>query len=161
MAAVNKIKLKKNGFSLIEVLIALFILTVVGVAFLISLQYALKANMLDDTKSTAESIARSQLEFIKKEIYLNYSQDVGHPSRPQASYGEVNYDSIAFSMEIVVIPINPDTYDSYSLETTSPYYKYDADDGIQKIEITITFNTNGNSNIWGSSVELVGFKVRR
>jgi prepilin-type N-terminal cleavage/methylation domain-containing protein len=68
-----------RGFGLIEVLIALAILGVVAVAFLTALTTASTALILADERTTAESLARSQLESVKDQPY--------NPTPPQASYG--------------------------------------------------------------------------
>lgn len=66
----NKIKKNRNsGFSLIEVLVALAIIAAVAVAFLLALNMALKATSIADIRTTAESLARTQLEYTKTSAY--------------------------------------------------------------------------------------------
>ena len=72
-AAINRIKNKKNGFSLVEVLIALLLLGTVGLGFMGILANSSAHTFTADIRATAESIARSQLENIKSES--NYQTD--------------------------------------------------------------------------------------
>jgi prepilin-type N-terminal cleavage/methylation domain-containing protein len=60
-------RLKKNekGFTLIEVLVALAITGLVVVAFLTAMSVASKANIITNERTTAESLARSQMEYVK------------------------------------------------------------------------------------------------
>lgn len=65
---------KERGFSLIEVLIAIALLGIVAIAVLGGLSTASKALFLADEKATAESLARSQMEWIKNHDYaFSYS----------------------------------------------------------------------------------------
>jgi prepilin-type N-terminal cleavage/methylation domain-containing protein len=71
-----------RGFTLIEVLIALAILAIVAVAFLSALATASTALILGDERTTAESLARTQLEYVKSQNYTAVSNATG-----EASYG--------------------------------------------------------------------------
>ncbi|MEL7562304.1 type II secretion system protein [Dehalogenimonas sp. 4OHTPN] len=155
----NRIRLKKNGFSFIEVLIAMLILTVVGVAFLITLQYALRANMLDDAKSTAESLARSQLESIKKEAYLDFSKVPVDPLRPKDAYDIVSFTG-DFAITVTVEPVDPTTGILNTKLPGSPEV-WSWDRGIQKITVVVQFDVSNNPNVWDGSVTIEGYKVNR
>ena len=63
--------MKKNekGFSLIEVVIALALLGIIGVALLSGLATASKCIYIADERATAESLARSQMESVKEQTY--------------------------------------------------------------------------------------------
>jgi prepilin-type N-terminal cleavage/methylation domain-containing protein len=75
------IKLVKSekGFSLIEVVVALGLMGVIAVAFLTGILSSSRAVLVADEKTTAESLARSQMEYVKKVIYVEgaatYSTD--------------------------------------------------------------------------------------
>lgn len=59
----------ERGMTLIEVLIALAILGLVAVAFLSGLTTASRALLIADERTTAESLARSQMEYVKSQGY--------------------------------------------------------------------------------------------
>jgi len=60
----------EKGFSLIEVIMALAILGIIGVAFMSGLATASKSIYIADERATAESLARSQMEYVKDQPYL-------------------------------------------------------------------------------------------
>ena len=66
------IKLMKNekGFSLLEVLMALMLMGIIAVAFLTGIASSSRAVLVADQKTTAESLARSQMEYVKKVSYV-------------------------------------------------------------------------------------------
>lgn len=67
MLKVNK---SEEGFSLIEVLIALALLGIIAASFLLAVSTATKAAFIADERTTAESLARSQLEYVKEQEYM-------------------------------------------------------------------------------------------
>jgi Tfp pilus assembly protein PilV len=69
MTGQHKTKLKKNGFSMVEVLIALLLLGLVGGGIMAVLANSSSHTITADVRATAESIARSQLESIKGQAY--------------------------------------------------------------------------------------------
>jgi len=60
-----------RGFTLIEVLIALAILGVAGVAFLTALTTASTAIIVGDERTTAESLVRSELEYVTSQPFCS------------------------------------------------------------------------------------------
>ena len=60
----------ERGIGLIEVLIALAILGIVAAAFLSGLATASRAVYIADVRTTAESLARSQMEYVKNQEYI-------------------------------------------------------------------------------------------
>ena len=60
----------QRGFSLIEILVGLAILTAIGVAFLNGLFTTSKAIMVSQEGTITESLARSQMEYIKTQEYI-------------------------------------------------------------------------------------------
>ncbi len=66
-------KLMKNekGFTLIEVLVALGLLGVFAAVFLTGIATSSKAILIADERTTAESLARSQMEYVKELDYIN------------------------------------------------------------------------------------------
>ncbi len=68
------IRLMKNerGFTLIEVMIAIALMGIIGIALLSGLATASRGLFTADERATAESLARSQIEYIKKQDYDEY-----------------------------------------------------------------------------------------
>ena len=62
-----------RGLGLIEVMVALALLGIIAVAFLGGLATASKAIFIADERATAESLARSQMEYVKNQDYIDYS----------------------------------------------------------------------------------------
>jgi type II secretory pathway pseudopilin PulG len=103
----------ESGISLIEVVAALAILSAVAVAFLSGLATTTKANVIDDEQATAESLARSQMEWLRNVDYV--------------------YEATEYSP--APLPADGD-YISYSvIATAEPLHN--PDDGIQKIVVTV------------------------
>ncbi|MBE9482951.1 MAG: type II secretion system protein, partial [Chloroflexi bacterium] len=77
----------EKGFSLVEVLVALALLGIIGAAFLGGIATASKAILIADKRTTAESLARSQMEYVKEQPYItadNY--DPGVPGSGEVTY---------------------------------------------------------------------------
>ena len=72
-----------RGFSLIEVSIAIALIGVIAIAILGALSYASTVLIITDRQATAESLAKSQMEFVKNQEY--------DPADPG---GVGNYDEI-------------------------------------------------------------------
>lgn len=101
------------GMTLLESLVALVIVSLVVVTGLVGLATSSKATTLSDEQSTAESLARSQMEWVKKAAYVSGAATYAAASIPPGS----DYDS--YSVDIAAAPLN------------------NPDDGIQKITVTI------------------------
>ena len=154
MKILRKLKRGQRGFGLAEVIIALGLLGIIGVAFLGTLANASSAIIHADGRATAESLARSELEYVKSQEYIDYSvadHDV--------------YDSLGapadYILETMAAPFDP--Y-STAEEIEDKLYDenggvYSQDDGIQAIIITITFFTNEDPG-QQSQLELVGYKTK-
>ena len=63
------VRRSERGVTLAEVLIALFILGFVGVAVIAGVFTAVKGNDTARTRITAESLARSELEYVNSQAY--------------------------------------------------------------------------------------------
>lgn len=124
----------QKGIAFIETLMALVLLGIIGAAFMMALSASSRAIILSDELTTSESLARSQMEFIKQQDYIDYSID-GH-----AEY-------------LLITP--PNGYEiGVTVELLDPEGDPDDDDGIQKI--TVTVDHHGNDVI-----TLEGYKVKR
>ena len=103
----------ESGLTLIETLVALAILGAVSVTFLGGLTNSSKSTFIADEQTTAESLARSQMEQVKAADYV-YDATEYFPAPIPGDKDYVNYSVI-----ITAEPLdNPD-------------------DGIQKITVTI------------------------
>jgi prepilin-type N-terminal cleavage/methylation domain-containing protein len=107
----------EQGLNLIEVLIAMGILAAVAVTFLLSMSTSSKAVVVNQEQISGESLAKSQMESIKRQTY-----------RVDQQYTRLDQDQIptGYDIEILVTPLNPRG------DTTNN------DDGLQEITITVT-----------------------
>jgi len=115
-----------RGFTLIEVLIAVALMGIIAIAVLSALSTASAALITADKRATAESLARSQLEYVKNQDYIHYSEP-----------DHEDYDVIeaeGYTVEVVVEPFNPETYEPYD-EADGVF---EGDDGIQKITVIVS-----------------------
>ena len=137
----------EKGFTLIEVLIALALLGMIATAFLMAISTASKAIMIADERTIAESLARSQMEYVKEQDYI-YDDD-----------------------EAVYLPIGTGEYpDSFSIcskdrddETVGDIIgvPWDSEDnvasltdyGLQKIELVIKNNDKEVLTLEGYKVD--------
>jgi prepilin-type N-terminal cleavage/methylation domain-containing protein len=109
-----------RGFTLIEVVIAMLLLGIIGVAILSSLSYASTVLISVDRRATAESLAKSQMEYVKNQPY----DDINNP--PQ----------------YIPLPEIPDDYDIViTAERLDPNNDGTAnDDGVQQITVIISYD---------------------
>lgn len=78
---------RSRGFTLIEVVIAIALIGIVGAAILSALSTASLALIIADRRATAESIARTQMEYVKNQS--------SNPYEFAPNGGEVIYVKIA------------------------------------------------------------------
>ncbi len=107
----------EKGSTLIEVVIAIGVLGIIAAAFLPALSGASKAIITADERTTAESLARSQIECVRS---LSYSGNYTAASIPPQYAG--------YSATISVAPVS----DNGTVRT-----------GIQKIVVIIYHNVGG------------------
>jgi len=120
----KKLRGNESGVTLLETLVALAILGLVAVVFLNGLTTAAQATIIADKQATAESLVRSQMEYVKSQPYINYADSATeYPSAPIPS----GKDYSGYSVIIAAEPIDPDT----GLPLLS------GDDGVQKITVTV------------------------
>jgi prepilin-type N-terminal cleavage/methylation domain-containing protein len=89
-----------RGMTLIEVLVALALFAIIGIAFAGGLGTASKAVLTGDIRTNAESLARTQMESIKEQDYI----------KATASPWQVTYDRVSGI---------PDSYSICSLNWTT------------------------------------------
>ncbi len=154
MKILRKLKRGQRGFGLVEVIIALALLGIIGVSFLGTLANASNAIILSDGRTTAESLARSEMEYVKSQEYIDYSVA-----------DHAVYDSLGapadYILETTVAPFDPystaEELEDKLYDETGGVYSQDG--GIQAIFITVTFFTNEDPE-QQSQFELVGYKTQ-
>ena len=87
----------EKGLSLLEVIIAIALIGIIAVSVCYALTIASRALFIADERATAESLARSQMEYIKDSDYIDYSVSV------HEYYGELTLDG--YSINIAVDPL--------------------------------------------------------
>jgi len=110
------------GGTLIGTIIALAILGMVAVTFLSGLATASKALLITDERTTAESLVRSQMEYVKSQAYISHAE-------PDHGDYELITTPDSYSVELASVPIDP--------YTGQPLASPDEDIGIQQITVTI------------------------
>ena len=120
---------RESGVTLIEAVVALAILGTIGVTFLSGLATTSKAAFIADEQATAESLAQSQMEWVKNAGY---------------SYNATAYSSAP-------IPSSKD-YINYSA-TIAAEPLHNPDDGIQKITVTVKRSDEGVIKLEGYKVD--------
>jgi prepilin-type N-terminal cleavage/methylation domain-containing protein len=128
---------KQRGFGLVEVIIALGLLGIIGIAFLGALATSSAAIITSDKHATAESLARSEMEFVKSQDYSSTPWSYQLPSRtsPTGHFPDW-WGTVSHTL--------PDGYEDYTATVEATWLDPmedgdDNDDGLQKITVTITF----------------------
>ena len=119
----------ESGISLIETLVALAILSTVVITLLCGLATSSKAAFVADKQTTAESIARSQMEWMKNADYI---------------YGGTGYLPAQ-------IPVDKDYSDYSVLIAAEPLHE--PDDGIQNITVTVKLSNREILRLEGYKVD--------
>ena len=109
----SKLARSESGTTLIETVVALALLGAIAVTFLSGLATTSKATIIANEQTTAESLARSQMDWVKNVAYADNATEYSPASIPGGK------DYIAYSAAIVAEPLHA------------------TDDGIQKITVTI------------------------
>lgn len=127
----------EQGYTLIGVLIALTILGVIAVAFLGALATASNALIVTDKHATAESLARTEMEYVKKQDYslAPWSYELPSGTSPTGEFPDWWDEGNPHTL--------PPGYDNYSVTVNVTRLDpqdddYDSDDGLQLITITVT-----------------------
>jgi prepilin-type N-terminal cleavage/methylation domain-containing protein len=113
-----------RGFSMLEVVIAIALLGIIAVSVLAALQTAAMALISADRRATAESLARTQMEYVR---FIGYD-DLLEENHPQYGLDPQIQSTLPpdFSVETTAIRLNKDV---------DP----DDDDGIQQITVTVSY----------------------
>jgi prepilin-type N-terminal cleavage/methylation domain-containing protein len=116
----------QKGQGLIEVLLAIAILGVVAVSFLTALATASKAIIVADERTTAESLARSEMEYIKNSPY----DDTNNPPQYSLDPDITIPDSYTPKPVIMAVRLDPEGNGTGN------------DDGIQQITVEVYHQGN-------------------
>jgi prepilin-type N-terminal cleavage/methylation domain-containing protein len=133
----------EKGFSLMEVALAIALLGLVAITFLTALATGSRTIFIADERATAESLARTQMEYVRQQPY-DANLDTGHPT-----YDKISADDIPAGYDIDVSAVRLD-------------YKADGDgndDGIQSITVTIIHTVEGEDP--KEIFTLEGYRARR
>lgn len=123
----KKLRGNESGVGILEILVALAILGLVAVAFLGGLTGVARATLISDEQATAESLARSEIEYVKSQDYVSAPWLYELPTTPP---------------EWDASHTLPAGYNGYTVNVTAELLDgHDPDDGIQKIIVTV--NRNG------------------
>jgi prepilin-type N-terminal cleavage/methylation domain-containing protein len=120
----------ERGFSLVEVVIAIALLGIVGVAFLGGLSTASKAIFTADERATAESLARTEMEYVRNQDYSIAPWDYELPSGTSSGVFPSWWNTANHTL--------PAGYAGYTVNvSTTLLPSHSTDDGIQKIAVDI------------------------
>jgi prepilin-type N-terminal cleavage/methylation domain-containing protein len=118
----NRRRIFERGFTFVEVLIALLVLNIIAVGFLSALVMSSNSALSSDEHTSAESLARSEMEYVQNSIYIMASWSYTMP--PGAPPWDPTHT------------ISPG-YTSYLVNVSASPLRL-VDDGIQRITIVIT-----------------------
>ena len=116
-----KLLRKQTGFTFMEILVALAILSIIGVAFLNALFTASKALAVSQESTGVASLASSQAERIKSEDYVTVADY--NPSDPANRYELIDVPAnllaagyaVAINPPVAIISPPPGTYELQSI----------------------------------------------
>ena len=132
-----------RGFTLIEVVIAIALIGLIGAAVLSALSAASLALIIADQRATAESVARSEMEYVKNNDKNPYDATNSTPYYVwDSSIIPVNY-----AVDIAAVRLDPQNDGT------------DNDDGIQEITVTVTYQElRADNNMRERQYVLVDYK---
>jgi prepilin-type N-terminal cleavage/methylation domain-containing protein len=126
---------QEKGFSLIEVAIAIALLGIVAVAVLGALATGSRGIFIADERATAESLARTEMEYVRSQEYSTAPWDYTVTSSQRSSTDQ------PFWWDDDPPPLLSSNYEGYtayvSTATLHILAGHPIDDGIQKIIVVI------------------------
>lgn len=105
----------EEGFALIEASLSIALLGIIGVCFLSAITTGTNASFITDEKATAQSLVRSEIEYVKNYPYDYFTSE--YPVDPS-----------------ITIPAG------WSIPTPSVGALHATDDGIQSVNVTAEHN---------------------
>lgn len=134
---------RERGYSLLEVIIAMALLGIVAVALLSALATASRTVFVTDERATAESLARSQMEYVRDQEYSPAPWDYTLTSSQQDSTDEPDW----WDPDNDNPPLLSSIYDGYTVIVSTVLLhdtdgdgdvdSSDLDDGMQKVTVTV------------------------
>jgi len=144
-----------RGFSLIEVAIAIALIGVIAVAILGALSYASMVLIITDRQATAESLAKSQMEYVKNQEYAEA------PNGGVVNYEEIPSTSIPDGYTICSVNRDDEIVDNVtgipwnSGNNTAVY----EDNGFQKVTVIVSYDiVRPENRVVEEQFILVGYK---
>jgi len=135
---------KQRGFTLIEVIIALALLGIIAIAFLGALATASTAIIIADERTTAESLARSQMEYVKSQDYSDnqWSYEVTGSSRTVLAgtpswWDDDNPPLLSSNYAGYSVEVKAEDFDADNDGILEVGLVGDEDEGIRKITVTV------------------------
>ncbi len=143
---------RSKGLTLVEVIIAIALMGIIAVAFFGGLSNALLAFHFADVQTTAESLARSEMERVKEAPYEDYvtgsPPDYIKEDEPSDFYE-------GYYVWLSALPIDPSTNQVIVDEDGNFREGYTEDLGIQQITVGIHYQGGAEPRLVAS---LVGYK---
>ena len=105
-----------RGLSLIEVIVSLALLGMISATFLGGLSSAYKVDILASERTNAESLTRSELEYVKDSTYwpFGFTYDIpGTPPPWDAGHNTLDSHYAGYSLNVACVPIDPDTGEAF------------------------------------------------
>lgn len=119
----------QKGLTLVEVVIAVALFGIIAAALFMALNVSLKATDTTNRLTTAESLTRTVLEFVKSRDY----DDTGSPDYQDDVNLEIAAGRIpvpaGYTITVIAVPIDPETHDPL----------LSGDQGMQKITVEVRF----------------------
>jgi prepilin-type N-terminal cleavage/methylation domain-containing protein len=117
----------EKGFSLLEVMLAVALIGIIAVALLLGLGGASRTMSIADERATAESLARSQMEYIKNQPYsdVQWYYEVDESNRTVHSGQPSWWDPPADP------PLLSSDYAGYSVRIEAEDFDADGDEDIE------------------------------
>ena len=145
----------EKGFSLLEVLVAITLMGLVFVAFLSALYTASRAVSIADERASAESLARTEMEYVRSQLYSAAPWDYAVTSSERSSTDPPSWYNSDNNP-----PLLDNSYDGYTISVSAGgLLDPSIDNEIQKIAVTVA-HQDGSGIITGI-ITLEGYRSMR